>query len=463
MTTQPLNHAIIIGGSITGLLTAQVLANHAAQVTIIEKDVISASSTGSASSEIVQRKGAPQASQFHVMQQGGVNLIQKLFPDLDIDWEKNGIAGTDIGSGARAYFGGEWLPKVHVGVNLHWCDRLRFESALRKRLLQRSNVTLRDGTKVKALLHSAGRVTGVALQGEEPLSADLVVDASGRGSRLPQWLKALGYDAPETSTMRVDLADVTAVFQLPDHIQPEWDGIAITPVHGVNNRIGAAYRMPNNQLRVLLAGWFGVHPTTDEAEFHAFAQQLPQPDLYDILRHATLIEPIRKHKLPSNQWRHYEKMSDFPEGLIVLGDAVCSFNPTYGQGMTIAASHVIALETELAHKHIRSRRFQKVAAKISAEGWQNATGQDMRFPEAEGERTRGWRVMQWYFDQLMATAHHNPEVAKRFYLMMSLTKSPAIIFAPTVLWAIFKHRWQGRFGRKNKATPQILPYVHLKL
>ena len=330
MTNQTVaNKAIVIGGSIAGLLAARVLSDYVGQVKIIERDQLP--------TEPARRKGTPQGAQFHSLHQAGADIIRELFPDMTFDVASGGLMPSDIGSETHAFMYGGWLPRVHVGSNIFWCDRPRFEWALRQRVAKLPNVDIVSGVSVTGFAYDVvqQRVTGAKVRTDEGkwvISADLIIDASGRGSRLPQWLKALGFTQPDQSNLRINMGDVTAIFQLPPNVNPAWKGMVIGTLPGSNNKMGGAHRLPNNQLKVLLAGWFGDHPPTDKVDFLEFSRQLAQPDLYNVLQHATLVSPIRGHKLPSNQWRHYEKMRDLPAGLFVLGDAVCSFKPRLWAG-----------------------------------------------------------------------------------------------------------------------------------
>ena len=455
MTEQKLaNHAIIIGGSIAGLLAARVLSEYVSQVTVIEKDALTA--------EPARRKGTPQATQFHSLHQAGADIISQLLPDMMLDLPSSGLLPADIGADVQAFFYGGWLPQLHVGSNIYWCDRPRFEWTMRQHVTALANVELISGAKVAALRHDKDqrRITGVTLrtaEEEQTISADIVIDAGGRGSRMPQWLRAIGCGSPPESNLRINMGDVTGIFQLPVDETPEWKAMVIGTQPGVNNKMGGAHRLPNNQIKVLLAGWFGDHPPTDEAGFVAFSRKLSQPDLYNVLRQAKLVSPVSGHKLPSNQWRHYEKMADMPDGLFVLGDAICSFNPGYGQGMTVTAMHVMALQAVLNNLRKRgqtlaqrgvNRRFQKAAASVSQKAWMSATSEDLRYPQAEGARPLPLRLMQRHLDKVMAIAHHNPDVTRRFYEVMTFRRSPASIFYPDVLWAIVKHEVGQLFGQK---------------
>ena len=446
---QPLStRAIIIGGSIAGLLTARVLSEHFGEVLVIEKDKLV--------DKPVPRRGVPQSGQTHSIHQKGAEIIQDLFPDLTWDFENSGVIPCDLGSEMRWFFYGEWMERNRSDVFVHWCDRPQLEWQIRKRVLALPNVQLLDDCKVVKLMtdFAGDRVTGVTVRlpdgvgGKRPFTADLIVDACGRGSRVSQWLNHLEYPQVPVSEVKIDLGYASGIFQLPENSKPSWKALLISAKPGLSQKLGLIYRMPNNQIKVLLAGWFGDHPPTELDEFLAFAKSLPQPDIYEQLRAAQPLAPVKAYKLPSNKWNHFEKASRWPKGLCVLGDAVCSFNPSFGQGMTVAALHAIALG-EQVQKSINqgkslansglSRRFQKEAARIVGNPWMITTGEDLRFPEAEGPRPFSLPIAQTYLAQVFDVAHHNPAVAKQFFEVMTFMKEPPALFHPKVLFSVMNY------------------------
>lgn len=439
------SRAVVIGGSIAGLLAARVLSEHVDEVVILEKDDLP--------DKPAPRRGTPHSAQLHSIHQRGVEIINELFPDLTLDFDSCGMLPSDLGADMRWFFFGEWMPRIHAGVSVSWCERPRFEWTLRERVAARPNVVLMGGCKVTALLadESKSRLTGVVVQmadgqsAEQELAADLVVDAGARGSRVPQWLAQLGYPKAPESVVKIGFGDATRTYQLPDQLAPSWKALLVSAKPGLSQKLGLIHMLPNNQCKVLLAGWFGDHPPADDAGFLAFARSLPQPDIYDYLHQATPLSPIYTHKLPSNLWRHYEKMTRWPNGLFVMGDAVCSFNPSFGQGITVAALHAVTLQDLLRdlvrRGHDRTqpgvaRQFQKSAARIVQNPWMITTGEDLRFPQSEGPRPWLLPLIQGYLAQVFDAAHRDPRVAKRFMEVMTFVEGPPALFRPDILLAL---------------------------
>lgn len=440
--------AIVIGGSIAGLLAARILSEQVDEVLVLEKDELADRPS--------PRRGVPQSGQTHSIHQKGAEIIQELFPDLTWDFETCGVVPCDLGSEMRWFFFGEWMKPARSDVFVHWCERPHLEWQIRRRVMARPNVRLIDGCKVKTLLHdeSRGCITGVTMRTAEmskvdqTLLADLVVDACGRGSRVNQWLTELGYPQVPTSEVKIDLGYASGYYQLPDHVDPGWKALLISAKPGLSEKLGLIYRMPNNQIKVLLAGWFGEHPPTENDAFLTFARSLPQPDLYELLRNATPVMPLRAYTLPSNKWHHYERMERWPDGLFVVGDAICSFNPSFGQGMTVAALHAVALG-KLLHQQRQQgqglsssgmvRCFQTEAARIVNNPWMITTGEDLRFAKAEGPRPWSLPIAQSYLAQVFDLAHQNSAVAKRFFEVMTFMQEPPAFFRPDVLLPVAQH------------------------
>lgn len=469
---QPIHtRAIIIGGSIAGLLTARVLSDHFEEVLVIERDKLA--------DKPVPRRGVPQSGQTHSIHQKGAEIIQELFPDLTWDFEHAGVIPCDLGSEMRWLFFGEWMKPNRSDVFVHWCDRPQLEWQIRQRVQAMPNVQLLDDCQVVELLTDASKeqVTGVTVRlpkemgGKRPYMANLVVDACGRGSRVSQWVKQLDYPEVPVSEVKINLGYASGIFQLLENSNPDWKALLISAKPGLSQKLGLIYRMPNNQIKVLLAGWFGDHPPTDLEAYLQFARSLPQPDIYETLRTAKPLAPIKAYKLQSNKWNHFESAAKWPEGLCVVGDAVCSFNPSFGQGMTVAALHAVALGEQVQKLNHQgkglaasglSRRFQKEAAKIVNNPWMITTGEDLRFQEAEGPRPFSLPIIQNYLAQVFEIAHTNPAVAKQFFEVMTFMKEPPAFFQPVVLVPVLKHLAKKAFSPSSSRPEDGLnePFHH---
>jgi 2-polyprenyl-6-methoxyphenol hydroxylase-like FAD-dependent oxidoreductase len=427
--------AVVVGASMAGLLAARVLADHFGQVTLIERD--------SLSDEIAPRRGVPQGAHAHALLAGGASVLEQLFP---------GFADELIARGAvrgygRFFSGGGYHDPYRFGGGGLFASRPLIEDAVRSRVLALANVRLIDNRAVRGFqVDEAGtRVTGVrgvpAQQAHEPAAhelateAGLVVDASGRGTRTPAWLEALGYPQPELEVVEVDMAYSSRFYRRePQHLNGDaFANITATPS---NRRASGMLAQEGQRWIVTLAGYFGDFPPTDDQGFLAFARSLPASDVYDTIRDATPLSQPVTFRFPSNQRRHYERLARFPEGLLVLGDALCSFTPLYGQGMSVAAQEAAALGACLSEGDDRlAQRFFARASAIVDMAWTITAGSDRRLA---GERPRrpSERLLGWYMDRLQVAARYDPQVALAFLRVSNLLAAPASVLQPHTAWRV---------------------------
>ncbi len=448
--TTPTTHALVIGAGMAGLMTARVLADFFDQVTLIERDTLP--------EHPVHRKGVPQAHHLHNLLVRGWRNLEYLFPNLEHDLTAAGANAIEWPSDLVWLGRAGWSPRVRTGLTTFSATRYLLEWAVRERVKGYPNITFRQNLSVTGLLTTPDnqRVTGVQVvphpkpEGDNTsptdYTADLVVDASGRSSRTPQWLEALGYPAPPQETINPYVGYATRYYTVPDDPERDWKVLLIQSRPPTNNRAGATFIMERDQWVVTLVGVGGDYPPTTEDGFMDFLQSLPDHALYEFVRQATPSTDIYSYRIPVNRNIHYERMPRWLDHYVVLGDAVCSFNPTYGQGISVASEGVMTLlrclrEQEQqrpdGNKDGLARRFQQELAKTIAVPWTFTTGEDSRYPTTEGShQDPQTRITQWLLDGMMLYATENREAFRTLVEVMHMVKQPTAILRPDfVLWS----------------------------
>jgi 2-polyprenyl-6-methoxyphenol hydroxylase-like FAD-dependent oxidoreductase len=421
--------AVVIGGSIAGLLAARVLSERFQDVTIVERDSLARNAD--------PRKAIPQGRHAHVLLHKGIQIIDQLFPDLLPALLEAGLVMADMGQDFRWRHFGVWKTQFPSDIRVLFVNRPLFEWQIAARLLARPNVSIIEHCDVTGLIASPGRerVTGVTLRqqntGEQDLAADLVVDASGRGSHLPQWLRALALDSAQETRVEVNLGYASRLYRRPAAL-PQWTSLFVIP-RPPATRGAAIFPIDGNRWMVTLAGWLADHPSGQDNEYLEFAGSLEVPEVRQSLERAEPLTSIVVHKFPSNLRRHYESLATMPECLIVLGDAMCSFNPVYGQGMTVAALEAMALARWLVTGGASSRKFHRTASKLVDIAWQLAVGEDLRYPDVKGVRPNGTAFLHWYIGLVHQATSRDQHVAQRFYEVIHLIEPPPKLFNPGVL------------------------------
>ncbi len=429
-------HAIVVGGSIAGLVAAAALSRHFARVTTIERDEYPDAP--------VSRKGTPQARHVHVLLKQGEAAIERLLPGLFDELVARGGQRVDTAGDARWFYFGGWKARFKSGIEMVSQSRGLLEWSLRRRVLALANTELVSGDV--SALHSDDdvRVSGVKLRrrgsdAAETLAADLVVDATGRGSRMPHWLEALGCPAPPESEVKVDVGYATRFYKRT-HAPRDWTALLCHPRHP-DTRCGVLLPIEDDRWMLTLVGWFGDHPPGDDAGFLAWAGSLAVTDLHDAVKSAEPVSEIALHKFPSNRRRHYEKLPALPDGVVVLGDAACSFNPVYAQGMAASALGAAELDLCLAERRARggadplaglSHEFQRRLARVTDAPWLLATGEDFRSPHAQGVRPAWMPLLGWYTARVHELTWRDRFAARRFLEVMHLVKRPIALFHPWI-------------------------------
>ncbi|MDI3101997.1 FAD-dependent monooxygenase [Streptomyces sp. AN-3] len=431
--------AIVIGGGLTGMLAARVLSDYT-DVIVIERDVLP--------EQPEPRKGLPQASHTHMLWSGGADAIESLLPGTAKELDAAGAHRIPLTTGMVAYSAKGWYRRWDESHYAIACSRDLLDWVVRGQVLKHagSRITVMEDTTVLGLTGTADAVTGVSIRRaaddqEDTLLADLVVDASGKGSRAPNWLEDLG--APQPATREVDsgLVYASRVVQAPPGLPDNWPIINVQPDPraGVPGQTGVILPIEGGRWLVTLSGTRGGQPTSDPEHFQRFALGLRHPIVGELLSRTKPLGPVQVSRMTANRRRFYEKTA-MPENLLVLGDAVAAYNPTYGHGMSVAAQGAVALGETIRRRGWRSpgltARAQKAITKPVATAWAFATGTDVFYEGAtETGPTLGERVAARFVDRLNLTATGSGRVARALTDVMTLQAGPEALAHPSTLIA----------------------------
>ena len=464
------SHALVLGASLGGLITARVLSQHFDQVTILERDAVTV--------EPQSRKGQPQTRHLHGLLVSGLDTLTHYFPDLSEALTKNGAIVGDMAENMHWHTYGGFRQRFTFGASAALMSRPLLESLIRQRTLARPNISLRDNTAVKGLVTNGDRtrITGVEVESRgastlrqaqdsahnETINADLVVDATGRGSRTPEWLTELGYTAPAESEVKVDVGYATRLYRRNPNDPNSRDWLLYTPEAPKESRFGGIFPIEGERWIVSVGGWAGDHAPTDETSFLEFVRSLPNQDIYRIISTSEPISDILPYKFPASLRRHYEQLERFPQGFLVLGDAISSFNPTYGQGMSSAVLQAAELDKILSNKRVApellARTFFKAAAKVVDIPWQLSVGEDFRFPQTTGPKPGGVDLINRYVAAVHRATRFDPEVGRAFLKVMNLLEPPTSLMTPRILWRVWK---ANRANRETTTQTKIKPSVRV--
>jgi 2-polyprenyl-6-methoxyphenol hydroxylase-like FAD-dependent oxidoreductase len=434
------NHAIVIGASIGGLLAARALADYYDEVTVFERDVLPNAHE--------PRKGVPQGRHAHGLLARGREILEQWFPGFTEEMIAQGALPGDLVDKGLWYNHGVYLCNVPSKLNGLGISRPMLENEVRRRLLQLTNVRVREQCNVSEPVATGepSRVTGILVQDRdgsnyETISADLVVDAAGRGSSSPRWLAKWGYSGPPEEQIKVNVNYVTRLYRrLPEHLEHGLHGklFAIIGACAPTWRFGALLGQEGDRWIVSLGGYLGEQVPSTNSGFLEFARSLPKPEIFDVIKNAEPLSEPTPYHFNSNLRRRYEQLSRFPEGFLVFGDALCSFNPIFGQGMTVACMESLALRNCLQNgQQGIAKRFFRATSKLVDVPWQIAVGSDLQNSNVEGKRTTQVRL------KFFQAAQHDGVLATKFLEVANLMEQPAALMSPGIALLV----WKG-----NRAT-----------
>jgi 2-polyprenyl-6-methoxyphenol hydroxylase-like FAD-dependent oxidoreductase len=439
-----------------GILAARVLSEFYREVLVVDRDKVVGVKG--------PRRGAPHTVHAHGLHARGHLILEDLFPGLTEELRAAGVPTGDLGE-MRWYFNARRLQPARTGLISVTAPRPVLEGHVRDRVAALPNVKFLEETDIVGLIatYERDRIVGARVQARsgdpapEELAADLVVDATGRGSRTPAWLEELGYERPEEERVKVGLAYTTCHYRT----RPEWfDGVqSINPVASPAHPRGAFFGQVGRDVCVLsLTGVLGDHPPTEMGAFLDFVRSLPVPDIYEAIKDAEPLDEPVSFRFPQSTRRRYERLTRFPEGLLVMGDAACSFNPVYGQGMSVGA-----LEARTLRDHLRlgyppdPRDFNADVAKVIDVPWDISAGGDLDFPGVEGRRTLKVLIGNAYMARLQFAATKDPAVTDGFMRVAGLIDPPQALMKPSMMFRVLRHAVLRPTPGKSWLAPEREP------
>lgn len=427
--------AVVVGGSMAGLCAGRVLADGFEEVVVLERD--------SLPEEPVAREGAPQTSHPHILLEAGRATLEDLFPGFCKTVLSEGGLMIDGSTEVKYYRDGGFLAAGPNRLAVYCASRPLFESVVRQRVRSLDNLQLRGECQFTSYRtdETGTAVTGVEFRDETgevtALETDLVVDATGRASRTPAWLDSHGYESPPVDEVSIDMCYSTIRVERP----PDDRLALIAPAAHPRTRGAAAFPIEGNRWDVILQGVHGDTPPTDPDELVAFAQSLPIEEIGTIVTdHQWTSDRVHSYPFPASIRRRYEQLDRFPRGLVVTGDALASFNPVYGQGMSVATLDALLLHHSLAAgglDDLAERYFERTARLVET-AWKMAVGADFGFPQTAGPKPRGTDFFNWYLSRLARQAHTDGVLNDAFSRVYRLEQPPTALLRPRIVWRVFR-------------------------
>lgn len=437
MSAAGARRAVVLGASIAGTLAARVLAESYDSVVLIDRDRVLGVREA--------RRGTPHTRHAHGLHARGHLILEELFPGLTDELRRAGVPTGDLGE-MRWYFNARRLRPARTGLISVTAPRPVLENHVRTRVAALPNVTFRERCDVlrPAATPAGDRVRGVWVRdqdapAEELIEAELVVDATGRGSRTPAWLEELGYQRPVADQVKIGLAYTTRLYRA----RPEmFEGVqSINPVASPAHPRGAFFgQIGPEQCILSLTGILGDRPPTEPDAFLDFTRSLPVPEVYEAVRDAEALDDPVSFTFPASVRRRYERLTRLPDGLLMIGDAVCSFNPVYGQGMSVAAIEAMTLREHLrAYATPQPCRFMADIARVIDVPWDISAGGDLDFPGVQGKRTVKVRLGNAYMARLQYAATRDARVTDSFMRVAGLMDPPQALMRPPTLLRVLRH------------------------
>ncbi|MFD3612129.1 NAD(P)/FAD-dependent oxidoreductase [Streptomyces atroolivaceus] len=442
--------AVVIGASVGGLLAAQVLADHFPAVLLVDRDDLP--------NTAAPRSGTPQDAHVHVLFPPGLGVLEDLFPGFTVDFCRKGGHLIDVGAHLVLATRHGWGLRTPSGTSAIGASRPLLEHVLRDRVLAHPHVRFLPRHHAEALEGTPAKVTSVTLRARDAppgtptrsQAASLVVDASGRGSRLPSWLAALGCPTVPESVVDPHLGYASRLFTPPPSLTvPDWRACYVLETGPDITRGGVLAPFDQDRWIATLTGVGADRPTVSPDDFLPFARSLTTPIIADLLAHATPLTPVVRSNSTAGRRRHYDQVRGLPANVLALGDSACALNPLYAQGMTVAALSAQKLAQCLAQAGLDSRtlsrRYHHALKTVHQSPWLLGTTADLRYPStrAKPHPGVGQRLFSRYINWVQAAGTRDPHTQAAFLDVLTLVRPPTALLSPRVLIAALAEGGEG--------------------
>ncbi|MCO1575176.1 FAD-dependent monooxygenase [Crossiella sp. SN42] len=435
MPTPRIRNALVLGGGFAGTLAAYVLSQVADTVTVVDRDRFA--------DEPTDRKGTPHARHTHALVSGGARALADLMPGLIDSLLAKGAQRIGLPDRYLALTPYGWFHRRPGTQYIIGSSRRLLEWTIRSRLPDGDQLRFVEATDVLGLTGSSAAVTGARCRDRATgevieLSADFVVDTTGRSSQAVDWLTELGLPPVHQVTVDPGIFYTTRIFRAPDEATQDFPAVNIQANPALttrSRRSGVLIPIEDGQWTVTLSGAPGSQPTLDEEGQRAFAASLPDPTIAKLIAAAEPLGPAFGFRAHANRRRYFERLPQWPRGLVVMGDAYATFNPVYGHGLTVAARAAIALRDGLAqHGADGTQQIQQSIAAAADDAWTMATTQDLRFPQTDCPRPgRAARLQYAFQDWLGRKAMNNPTIAEAQIDVFTLSAPATNLLRPSIL------------------------------